>query len=77
MSELPVRGVYLYFEALRQANALEPFLAECEKKGLMLGVSDSLFRLGERHFRALRPPGDLGTMAAGPPCPACPNPPLK
>jgi hypothetical protein len=73
---LPVRGVYLYFRALERTtapdgrNALEAFLSECDKRQLKLLVSGDLYQLGHDHFSGL-----VRIQAAGPDCPACPNPP--
>jgi hypothetical protein len=74
MADLPVRGVYDYFKALENAggNALESFLAECDREHLTVGVSDALYHVGDTHFKAL-----ARTMAVGPECPACPNPPRR
>jgi len=72
MTDLSVRGVYLYFEELRRADALETFLAECDSKKLTIAVSDSLYEIGKTHFDNLKNPL---TTAVGPPCPACPRPP--
>jgi hypothetical protein len=68
MADLPVRGVYQFFEMLDGAGALEAFLAECDEKKLTFGVSDVLFAVGERHFKR------SSIETAGPPCPACPGP---
>ena len=73
MADLPVRGIYLYFETLSRANALEAFLAECDRKQLTLGVNETLYRVGESHFNNLKK--DVGLEAVGPDCPACPRPP--
>jgi hypothetical protein len=76
MAELPVRGVYDYFKVLERTtapdgtNALESFLAECDRLELTVGVGDQLYEVGHRHFSEL-----ARVMAAGPDCPACPRPP--
>jgi hypothetical protein len=73
---LPVRGIYLYFKTLEGAtspdgsSALESFLAECDRMHLTVGVSDALYEVGHNHFSQL-----VRVDAAGPDCPACPNPP--
>lgn len=75
MADLPVRGIYLYFEALSRANALEQFLSECDRKQLTLGVSEALYRVGESHFNELKKGAGAGLESVGPECPACPRPP--
>ena len=40
---LSVRGVYLYFKALEDANLLEAFLQECDQKGHKLAVEAQLY----------------------------------
>jgi hypothetical protein len=47
-------------------------LAECDQDRLTVGVSDALYHVGDTHFKAL-----ARTMAVGPECPACRNPPRR
>jgi hypothetical protein len=73
---LTVRGVYKFFKALETAtrqdgpNALEVFLAECDRAELTLDVSDTLWTVGHTNYDAL-----IRIQAAGPDCPACSGPP--
>ena len=76
MPELSVKGVYLYFEALKSANALESFFTECETQHLTLEVSDKLYDFGKTQFERLSAAGGgVRPNAVGPKCPACPDPP--
>lgn len=73
---LTVRGVYEFFKALEVAtrpdgtNALDVFLAECDRDKLTLGVSEELWTVGHTNFDAL-----VRIKVAGPDCPACSGPP--